>query len=306
MKPVGVGIVGCAHACRDLHRPVITKQPELWEIRALYDLDRSRAESEAAEFGPPAEVMDSLDDLLAREDVELVLVLTKPPTTHHAVTMPALRAGKHVMVEKPMAQTTAECDEMIAAAEAAGVVFTVHQNRRWDDDFTQTRDLIASGAIGEPQYLRVWMNGAGWDWGVHVVDWMLQLSRGNLVSLRGWAEKPEAEEQGPACAILDFDQRPLVVLDFLPGPKAEGDHPAFGFPLFYVLGEDSQTYVRPWNGQWPNMFPIYEELYRAIREGGPVPVDPRSARNDIYVLELMAESARQGRPLPADNWMRLD
>ena len=305
MPPVGVGIVGCAHACRDLHRPVLAKQPGFWEIRALYDLQRERAESEAALFGQPAEVTDSLEALLAREEVELVLVLTKPPTTHHEVALKALRAGKHVMVEKPMAQTTAQCDELIQAAREAGVLLTVHQNRRWDDCFTLTRAVTESGRLGEIKFVRVCMPGAGWDWGSHIVDWGLGLSQGNLEWVTGFAVRAEKgnDEQGFCGMDLVFDRAPHVVVEFLPVAHATGEPHVF--PLFYVLG-DKDFYAHPQGAQWPNMFPFYEGLYRAIREGVAVPVDPRGSRNVIYCLEMMGESARQGRPLQADNWLPVD
>lgn len=301
MEPIGVGIVGCAHACRDLHRPVLVEHREQFEVRALYDLDRSRAEMEAEAFGAPAQVMESLDDLLAREDVEVVFVLTKPPTTHHAVTMAAARAGKHLFVEKPLAQTTAECDEMISAAEEAGVVFAVHQNRRPDVNFNELLDVIESGRLGEPQFIRISLphGNTGRDWASHVVDQALLLGRGKLVQMRGWTQHPDRgpEEQGFGFMELEFEQRPLVVMEMLPSRNDEGTH----LPLFYVVG-DKDFYVAPCEHQWPNMHPIYDALYRAIREGAPTPVDPSLPRNVIYCFELMEESSRQGRPLPADNW----
>lgn len=302
MEPIGIGIVGCAHACRDLHRPVLVEHTEQFEVRALYDLDRSRAESEAAEFGPPAEVMDSLDDLLAREEVELVFVLTKPPTTHHEVAMAAARAGKHLFVEKPLAATTAECDEMIQAAEEAGVVFAVHQNRRPDVNFNELLDVLESGRLGDPQLIRISLPHAGTarDWASHVVDQALLLGRGNLVQVRGWTQYPEraSEEQGFGFMELEFEQRPLVIMEMIPGRNDSGT----AFPLFYVAG-DKDFYTTPCEHQWPNMHPIYDGLYRAIREGAPTPVHPSIPRNVIYCFELMEESSRQGRPLPADDWL---
>lgn len=309
MKPLGVGVVGCGHACRDLHRPPLLKHPEWWEVRALYDMNRPAAESEAREFGEPAEVVDTLEALLEREDIELVLVLTKPPTTHYEVTVPCLRAGKHVFVEKPMAQTTQECDEMIQAAEEAGVVLSVHHNRRWDDNFVETKQVIDSGQVGEPQFIRITIGShcepcSNWDWGVHLVDQALLLGGGNLVQLSGWAHYPQEDNdhQGYGLMRLDFERRPMVEVDFL--PHSHGREPG-GLPRFYVAGS-TDFFIRPAGEQGPYEEPIYEELYRCLREGGPNPVDAREARNAIYALELMGESVRQGRPLPADNWLPVE
>jgi predicted dehydrogenase len=103
-----------------------------------------------------------------------------------------LRAGKHVVVEKPLCFTVAQADELIAAARESGVVLTVHQNRRWDQDFLTLRRTVESGTLGDlfnvetfvggfEHPCRAWHSdiahsgGAVYDWGSHHVDWILQL-----------------------------------------------------------------------------------------------------------------------------------
>ena len=303
---VRLGIVGCSHACRDLHRPTISDHPQYWEVRALYDLKPEPAQSEAEAFGPPAEAMPSLDALLARDDLDLVLVLTKPPTTHHDVVMQVVAAGKHVLVEKPLAQTAAQCDEMIRAADEAGVILCVHQNRRWDENYQEIVRAIDSGKVGQAQLIRI-TQGCGfdkcsvWDWGVHLVDQACQLGGGRLVSLRGWTRFPQedVDHHGYAVMSMRFERRPDVEVAWLPQPPG-GMVPVY--PRFYVAG-DTGFHVRPAGEMFPDQDAFYEALYTFLRRGGPLPVDPRGARNAIYALELMAESARQGRELPADDWL---
>jgi len=79
--------------------------------------------------------------------VELV-VCALPHHLHAPAVLAALGAGKHVLVDKPMARTVAEADAMIAAARAAGVVLAVHQQRRWETDLVKIGQLLAEGAVG--------------------------------------------------------------------------------------------------------------------------------------------------------------
>lgn len=129
-------------------------------------------------------------ELLADPSIELVIVAT-PSHTHAPITMEALRAGKHVVVEKPMATSLAEADAMIAAARETGKVLTIFQNRRIDPEYLKAREWLTDGRLGKVSLIRIgrymYSRRADWqtlrkfgggmlnNWGAHMLDWGLQL-----------------------------------------------------------------------------------------------------------------------------------
>jgi predicted dehydrogenase len=130
-----------------------------------------RAPALAADYGVPLET--SPEALVARPDVDLV-VLASPPAIHRAQTLAAAAAGKHVLVEKPMAQDEAECAAMVEACRAAGVRLSVVSQHRFRDTPAAAHRLIAEGAIGDVRMIR--LNGAEigwWDLKARGDEWKL-------------------------------------------------------------------------------------------------------------------------------------
>ncbi|CAN5620800.1 Gfo/Idh/MocA family oxidoreductase [soil metagenome] len=145
----------------------------------------SRAESFATANG--ADAVTSAEALLARPDVEVVVVTT-PHSTHLPLALAAAAAVKHVYLEKPMALTTAECDEIIRACRSAGVHLTVAKQTRHFQMSMRAMELLRDGAIGELRIVRAmspitgwelpeghWLSGEGegdcfLDWGAHCCD----------------------------------------------------------------------------------------------------------------------------------------
>ncbi|MEO1994447.1 MAG: Gfo/Idh/MocA family oxidoreductase, partial [Planctomycetaceae bacterium] len=108
-----------------------------------------RAQSLASDYEVPA--ADSIDDLLSRDDVDAIVVAT-PDQCRLEITRKAAAAGKHVLVEKPMAPTVAECDEMIQVCEQAGVNLGVVKTERFRTITRKAKQLIDDGQIGP-----IWM-----------------------------------------------------------------------------------------------------------------------------------------------------
>lgn len=136
---VGAGYVSTHHlrALRDL--PFV-------KLVGICDFDRTRAEAMAARFRVE-KVYDSLHDMAAaRPDV--VHILT-PPASHCPLTLEALEMGCHVFVEKPMAESAAECDEMIAAARRKGLELSVNHSARFDPAVLEGIEHVKRGALGE-------------------------------------------------------------------------------------------------------------------------------------------------------------
>lgn len=158
------------------------------EVVAAYDIDPKKVE-EARSLGLAA--FDKLDEFLTSDLFNLVLVST-PNEVHCELACAAMDAGKNVISEKPVAMSLEEVDKMIAASERNHVLFTVHQNRRWDKDYRIVREVVESGELGNIYSIQSRLHGArgamfGWraepqhgggmiyDWGVHFIDQILYM-----------------------------------------------------------------------------------------------------------------------------------
>jgi len=177
----------------------------------------------AADFG--ARTHDAVEALCANPDVEVVYVAT--PHEHHAAHVAmATSHGKHVLVEKPMAITLAECRQMIAAAERAGVYLIVGHSHSFDRPILRAREIIASGAVGavrmiNAQYYTDFLyrprrpeelvtergGGVVFSQGAHQIDIVRLLGGGLVRSVRAltgaWDRNRPTE--GAFAALLSFD-----------------------------------------------------------------------------------------------------
>jgi len=131
-------------------------------IVALCDIVPAKAQAAKDRFGlTGATVHAHVDELVERDDIDLVAVCT-PPDTHAELSIALLDAGKHVLVEKPMAPGLADCDAMIAAARRAGRVLSVVSQNRWRDDVAQVKAVVDSGLLGPVASIQVdsaWLRG---------------------------------------------------------------------------------------------------------------------------------------------------
>jgi scyllo-inositol 2-dehydrogenase (NADP+) len=138
---IAVGLVGFGFSARTLHRPLI--EAAGMNIVAVV----SRHAEAVREALPQAQVLPDLDALLAVPGLDLVVIAT-PNQLHLPQALAALGAGRHVVLDKPMALSGAECDRLIAAAAAHRRQLSVFHNRRWDSDFLTLRRLLEADALG--------------------------------------------------------------------------------------------------------------------------------------------------------------
>ena len=148
IQPLRVAVIGCGWAGRYVHLTPLRAAGAAATLAWVVDADPVQAGAAAQEFGA-LQHGTSLDAVLADPTVEAVIVAT-PTSLHAAHTIAAVRAGKHVLVEKPMAASAAEAGTMDAAARAAGVVLMVAHCCRFLPAFVEARRLIAIGRIGRP------------------------------------------------------------------------------------------------------------------------------------------------------------
>ncbi len=142
---IKVGIIGCGKIAQVRHIPEYLANPHV-ELAGLYDINQARAQELAEKFGGKA--YPSVEALLADPEIEAVSVCVANHA-HAEVTIAALKAGKHVLCEKPMAVTLAECEAMVAAAEETGKYLMIGQNQRLAKAHAKAKELVASGAIGQ-------------------------------------------------------------------------------------------------------------------------------------------------------------
>ncbi|MBQ6509169.1 MAG: Gfo/Idh/MocA family oxidoreductase [Flexilinea sp.] len=141
---IGIGIIGCGKIAQVRHIPEYADNPDA-ELRAFYDLDLPRAKGLAEKYGGKA--YENVDDLIADPAIDAVSVCAAN-NAHAELTIKALQAGKHVLCEKPMAVTLADCEAMVAEARKAGKFLMIGHNQRLAKAHAVAKDLIRSGLIG--------------------------------------------------------------------------------------------------------------------------------------------------------------
>jgi predicted dehydrogenase len=194
------GLIGCGGIGQ--LRAAAIAQLSFGEFVALSDLDESRAEALAASYG--GAVIADWRDLLRMDEVEAVIIST-PPSVHAEMSIEALRAGKHVLCEKPLARTPEECREMVKMAEQCGRFLATGFNYRFYPSIEKARDLLDSGLIGELDHIRSytgysaadhnheWLHdvevmggGALRDNGIHLID-LTAYFLGDVTEVKGMA-----------------------------------------------------------------------------------------------------------------------
>lgn len=143
---VKVGIIGCGKIAQRRHVPEYASNIHA-KIIGYFDARKEAAEALAAQYG--GKVYDSIDDMLSDPEVEAVSVCTSN-NTHAEVSIQAMRAGKHVLCEKPMARTVEECEEMLRVAKEMNCFLMIGQNQRFNTGHVRAKELIEQGIIGRP------------------------------------------------------------------------------------------------------------------------------------------------------------
>ncbi|HEX7307943.1 Gfo/Idh/MocA family protein [Lentzea sp.] len=251
-----VGLLGYGIAGRVFHAPLIASTAAM-DLVAIVTANPERRAQARAEH-PDAAIVTA-DELFAL-DLDLVVVAT-PNRTHVEHAKRAIAKGVAVVVDKPFAPTSAEAEELVAAAEAAGVLLTVFQNRRWDSDFLTVREVL--GKLGEVRRFEsrferwipeIWDNwrelgdpreagGLLYDLGAHLVDQALQLF-GPVRTVYA-----ELDRRRPGAQV---DDDVFVALTHANGVRSHlwaNAHAANHGPRFRVLGSEGAFEVDGLDGQ---------------------------------------------------------
>ena len=225
------------------------------ELVGVYDIDP--AQHELAKKRGYA-YYDTREALLSDPKIDLVVVAT-PNDVHKEIVVDALAHGKNVVCEKPVTMTSADLEEMIAAAEKYGRLFTVHQNRRWDEDYLTAKKLIDSGELGRVYRIESRIHGSrgipeGWrgekkhgggmllDWGVHSLDQMLtMMGERKLLSVYASVTNITNDEcdDGYSCVCV-FEGGVEFVSEVY-------TNNFIAMPRWYIMCENGSAIVKDWD-----------------------------------------------------------
>ena len=302
---------------------------------AVAETDPARLAAAETDF-PGIEQYRSVSEMLSKSDVNLVVLIT-PHNTHAKLALQCLRAGRHVISEKPFAITTAECDAMIREAGARDLLLSAYHNRHWDGCVLEAlKHLHEEKAIGEIYRVDARIGGYGhpgdwwrssrsvsggimYDWGVHLLEYALQIIPADVVEVAGFAKTGFWAEETPwkddtnedvACAVVRFDNGAwlsLTVSSLEANPRP-GQLEISGTGGSYVF--DGRTYemIRQLGEQrvvtkGANMTSQWEAYYENVAEhltgGKALVITPEWARRPIHILDLAAKSAKRGRAIKA-------
>lgn len=302
---------------------------------AIAEIDPERLKTAQQDF-PGIATYPSVTTMLRKSDVELLAIIT-PHNTHAKLATQCLNAGRHVVCEKPLAITTAECDKMIAVARKNRVLLSTYHNRHWDGCILRAVDqLIDQKAIGEIVRIEAHMGAWGlprdwwrsnrkisggilYDWGVHLLEYTLQLMRADIVEVSGYAKtgvwapktvwKKDTNEDEAHAVIRYADGRwsSLCITQLDSKPK-QGQLEITGTGGTYVMNgatwqcithEGDITVSREGRNPPSEGWKFYQNIADHLTKKTKLVITPEWSRRPIHILDLAVRSARQGQALRA-------
>ncbi|MBI2194434.1 MAG: Gfo/Idh/MocA family oxidoreductase [Planctomycetes bacterium] len=293
---------------------------------AICDADPARVEQARKDF-PGLEHYSDVGEMLKKSPVQLLTVIT-PHNTHAALAIQCLKAGRHVITEKPFAISVKECDAMIAAARKGRRMLSTYHNRHWDHNVLGLTRAIRKGCIGD--VFRVEAASAGYgrpgtwwrsdkkisggfmfDWGAHFVEWMLQIVDQPMTDISGYFQKrvwDHVTNEDEGIAVVRFGNGAVARLEM-------SSIAAAGAEMFRILGTKGaitanwESFTVHRVGRSGKVVPKvckypkgeHHKFYANIRdhllEGVPLIITPEWARRVIQVLDYAGISHQKGRSI---------
>jgi len=156
MHRIGVGVLG-AGLWGETHVKTYSAHPFV-DLIGICDVDGNKAMNLAGVYGA-RKATDNVEDILDDSSIHAVSIAT-PDFAHFKLAMQAAKAGKHILVEKPLAMTVEECEQILQVAKSSDVILMVDFHNRWNPVFARARDAIVAGEIGDPLLFNVRLNDA--------------------------------------------------------------------------------------------------------------------------------------------------
>lgn len=303
----GIGIIGCGKIAQVRHIPEYLENPNA-EIRGYFDLNLQRAQELAEKFGGKA--FASVEELLADPSIDAVSVCVAN-FAHAEMTIKALEAGKHVLCEKPMAVTLAECEAMVAAAKKAGKHLMIGHNQRLAKAHVVAKKMIEEGAIGRILTFRttfghggpetwsidpgkgVWFfdkkraaMGAMADLGIHKTD-LIQFLTGQKV-VRTTARLTTLDKRDAGGNLIGVDDNAFCIYEL-----SGGTYGTMTASWTYYAAEDNSTILYGTKGTMR----IYDDPAHSIV------VNKSSGETGYYDVEQIQTNDNQTKSGIIDLWM---
>lgn len=252
MKKINLVVVGYGGMGGGFHARH-AQTSDVVNLLGIYDIlpERRKAAEENGIYAYP-----TYEAVLADERVDLITVAI-PNDVHKDVVVKALDAGKNVICEKPVALNVAELDEMVAAAERNGKLFTVHQNRRWDVDYLAMQQIADSGEIGEVLNIESRIHGSRgipsdwrgiakfgggmlYDWGIHLIDQVMLVIPEKITAINCTFDHITNDE---------VDDGFKLTITFESGKTAYVEVGTYNFipmPRFYMRCKNGSAFISDW------------------------------------------------------------
>lgn len=302
---------------------------------AVAEVDPARLQIALQDF-PGIQIYSSVTEMLKKSDVNLITLIT-PHNTHAPIAIQCLRAGRHVVCEKPFAINTAECDAIIREAKKKKLLVSTYHNRHWDGWILRAVEQIKEKqVIGKIFRIDLRMGnrykpGDWWrtsrsisggllfDWGVHLLEYSLQLIDSDIVEVSGFATSgywaPQTKwkndcNEDEATAVVRFKNGAwlnLTVTHLDANPKeghleihgTEGNYVIpFSHYLQYTTNEGVSTTLKGYHYSTLG-HKFYENIAAHLTKGEKLVITPEWARRPIHIIDLAMQSAAKGRALPA-------
>lgn len=331
---IRVGIVGYGGAFNMGRRHVSGIRAAGMTPLAVADVDAKRLRIAELDY-PGIETYESANLMLKNADVNLIVIVT-PHNTHSALSKQCLNAGRHVVVEKPLATTTADCDSMIKTAEKNNLVLSAFHNRHWDGCVLRAVKKIQSGIIGDivrvEAHMGSWHQPANWwrssksisggilyDWGVHLLEYSLQIIDAEIVEVTGfafegfWGKKlswKDDTNEDEAMAVVRFENGvPLFLrISSIDVNPKEGMIEVTGTKGSYIFDGKNWVQITAKNtskmresGENPesDWGSYYRNLIDYFVNDAELIISAEWSRRPIHIIDLAVKSAQQGKSLKA-------
>lgn len=320
-KSIVTGILSYGMSGRVFHAPFIDQKTR-FEFRAVVE----RTEKRAKKRYPNVISYDSVDELLHDKKIELVIVNT-PNDTHVEFATKALKAGKHIFVEKPFATNSKEAKEIFALGKKLGRHVMVFQNRRWDSDFKLLKRVIERKVLGELIELHVRFDryrmekspkvfketnrpGSGvlYDLGPHLLDQVISLFGKPEKSIKILtAHRPGSEVDDFSTLVLTyggslvvFIHASLLVANPLPAYVLHGTKGSFQKVRGDVQEDQLQSGILPKDPEYGVEPPGKEGLITIIKSNGDKEMRYREALKGDYdgLFNAVYAQIRRNEPFP--------
>ena len=325
---VTLALVGCGNIARAHWRGIRYHAPNI-DVTAVVDADHARAAAMAERTGAPA--FATLEDALANGDFDAVDLML-PHDLHEIAALQSFAAGKHVVLEKPIAPDLASCERILAAAEQAGTVFMVAEQAQYWPDVVKASELIADGAVGtiiaasacfydplnvDPAQPKPWRfelaragGGIAIDGGAHWIR-PLRMMLGEIDAVIAVTGRHIADMEGESSAQALFRFRSGVVASFTAllhdsavAPTVDFRITGSGGEIVIEHGRDGRMLL--FNAEHPNgetLMPTLpgkvdsygvelHDFSQAVLTGSPLAAEPRVALGELRTALAMYRSVQ--------------